>query len=79
MSLPNLSFQGGAADSGVEGNQRQSGAWHGGPRTKVVNFTGSGTALAGAAAGGAGAMPSWMWWVLAAAAAGVGVILWRRR
>jgi hypothetical protein len=77
MSFPSLSFTGGSAKSGVEGDQRQDGAWYGGARTKVVNFTGSGPAVAGAASGGTTTMPVWAWIAIAAAAV-VALVMLRR-
>lgn len=81
LPLPNLSFTGGEAKSGVEGDATSGGVWSGGGKTRVNIFAPDAGAIGVAAdsAGGA-AVPSWVWYGLAGAAVvGVGLVIWRAR
>jgi hypothetical protein len=82
MPIPNLSFTGGEAKSGVEGDTRSDGAWAGGGRTRVNVFApDAGVIGIGAGSSGGSTLPSMTTWLWAggAALAVVAVLALRRK
>lgn len=82
MPIPNLSFTGGEAKSGVEGDTRSEGAWAGGGRTRVNIFApDAGVIGVGAGSSGGSTIPGfgpWLW-VAGAGLAVVAVVLLTRK